>query len=69
MQTTQPMNTRSTRRPILGFTTMPAPLAPASRETAHTPQHDFLMPNLCPQLTPEFAPPAARAARDQAHAA
>lgn len=69
MQTTQPTNTRHARHPILGFKTIPAHPAPAGREAAYAPQHDFLMPNLCPQLTPDFAPPAARAPRDQARAA
>jgi hypothetical protein len=69
MQTTQPMNTRHARHPILSFKTMPAPPTPARREALYAPQHDFLMPNLCPQLTPDFAPPTARTPRDQARAA
>lgn len=69
MQTTQPMNTRHARRPILGFKTTPAIQVPARPEAAYAPRHDFLMPNLCPQLTPDFAPPTTRTPRDQARAA
>jgi len=69
MQTTQPMNTRHARLPILGFKTMPPTQAPARSEAAYVPQHDFLMPNLCPQLTPDFASPATRRPHDQARAA
>ncbi|MBC7369629.1 MAG: hypothetical protein H7343_22905 [Undibacterium sp.] len=69
MQTTQPINTRHPRRLILSFKATPAPQTPARLEAAYEPQHDFLMPNLCPQLMPDFAPPATRPPRDQARAA
>ncbi len=53
MQTTRPANPRHPRLPIRGFTA-----APTRPEPAYTPQHDFLMPNLCPQFTPAPTAPA-----------